>query len=801
MDYMFSNCKNLVYINFLNLVDNNINSMVNIFFGTPENMVVCINESNSRNMEYQINNIKGCSVVNCSEKWSENRKKVRADINACVEECNLGYKFFYKYKCYERCPEGTFSVNHNCIMNLTDKDECTIKSYFLGKCVLALNTNELKQKFIESTVREIMNSEIYELLQQATIDKKIHTIIEKNETYQIYSLSNKRRVIGTNHIDLEECGKILKEKHNLKEEEDLVVFKIEYKYTNYKIPIIEYQIFNENGKKKLNLNYCKNIKIPYYINAEINDYIEYKYNPMHEYYNDRCSPFETEHTTDILLYDRKNEFNQNNMSLCEKDCIFKGYINNVINCECEVKLKFNSFINVNSDKYNLIYRFDIDNKNSHNFWTIKCFLDFHSKYSLLLNVISMFMISVLFIFIIAIIVFRIKEYRLYYIIIKHLAKKSIKIKKVPALVVEDKEKNYKKVEEKEIELNNVNISNINNLSENDNESEEDCEKNKEPKNKEIKYMGLINGNQNNNNKENSNIIIKLNLPDISDKNLIININKKVIGRNKKINNVSQSMSMTSSKIDLKKDNIHDNNPYSIDKLEVVEKKTKLSDEELNDLDFEDAKKEDKRTLFQSYLSLIKARHILFIFVKRKNDLKSNMIKFCYLLFMLPLCLTINTMFVDYSTIHNIYINNGAFDFTYNITYIIYATIIIYVLSLCIHYFITIHKENIQTKNYKLVNYTTEINKIMHKIIKKIFLFFSICILLLIISGLYLACFTAIFPKIKVHLFIRAVISFIFSLIIPIMLYFISACIRICSLRASDESMEYLYKMSKMFQLL
>ena len=46
-----------------------------------------------------------------------------------------------------------------------------------------------------------------------------------------------------------------------------------------------------------------------------------------------------------------------------------------------------------------------------------------------------------------------------------------------------------------------------------------------------------------------------------------------------------------------------------------------------------------------------------------------MIKFCYLLFMLPLHLSINTMFVDSSTIHNIYINNGAFDFKYNFAYI------------------------------------------------------------------------------------------------------------------------------------
>ena len=800
MDYMFSNCENLAYVNFLNLVDNNINSMVNIFSGTPENMVICINESNSQNLDYQINKIKGCSVVNCSDNWSSSRKKVIAGANICVEECNLGYKYFYQHKCYERCPEGTFSVNHTCIVNLTDNDECTIKGYFLGKCVLKLNTNELKQKFIESTVRGITNSELYELLQQATIDKKIHTIIEKNETYQIYSLSNKRRVNGTSHIDLDKCGKILKERHYLKEGEDLVVFKIEYKYTNYKIPIIEYQIFNENGKKKLNLNYCKNIKIPYYITLEINNYLEYQYNPMHEYYNDRCSLFETNHTTDILLYDRKNEFNQNNMSLCENGCIFKGYINNVINCECEVKLKFNSFLNVNSDKYNLIYRFEIDKKNSHNFWTIKCFLDFHAKYSLLLNINFIFMFSVLFVFIIALIVLMVKEYRIYYIAIRHLAKKMIMMKKVPILVVEDKEKNIKKIEEKEYELNKVNISNINNLSENENEEELNG-KNKEQDTKEIKYTEL-NGNQNNDNNIQGNTnLIKTIFPNDNDKNQIMNINCKIKRRmNKKINDVAQNNSMISSNMNSKKSIIHENKSNSFDELVVYEKKKHLPDEELNDLDYEIAKIEDKRTFLQYYFSLIKTRHILFIFVKRKNDLKSNMIKFCYLLFMLPLHLSINTMFVDSSTIHNIYINNGAFDFKYNFAYIFYATIIIYILNHIIYYFITIHTENIQIKK-NLLNVSTQINKIIHKIIGKIFFFFSICILLIIMSGLYLACFTAIFPKIKFHLFIRAAISLMFTLIFPLLLHLITAAIRIWSLKKSDEIMESFYKFSKVFQLL
>jgi len=82
--------------------------MHNIFLGTPENMVICINESNKKMMD-KIKNTKRCSVVDCSKNWTESRRKVKAKDNLCVEDCNVGYKYLYDFKCYERCPSDTYS--------------------------------------------------------------------------------------------------------------------------------------------------------------------------------------------------------------------------------------------------------------------------------------------------------------------------------------------------------------------------------------------------------------------------------------------------------------------------------------------------------------------------------------------------------------------------------------------------------------------------------------------------------------------------------------------------------------------
>ena len=69
---------------------------------------------------------------------------------------------------------------------------------------------------------------------------------------KVVRLSDK--IAYVNHdIDDAITAKILKERHNLGKDEDLIMFKIEYKYPGLKIPIIEYQIFNKNGMRKLNL--------------------------------------------------------------------------------------------------------------------------------------------------------------------------------------------------------------------------------------------------------------------------------------------------------------------------------------------------------------------------------------------------------------------------------------------------------------------------------------------------------------------------------------------------------------------
>ena len=809
MDNMFSHSDNLVYINFDNLIDDNIKRMNNIFNGTPENMVICINETNAKKMYRQIMTTKGCSVVNCSENWIESRKEVKASDNKCVEYCSVGYKYFFNHKCFESCPEGTFSVDYVCKKNLTDDVECNIKYFFLGKCTLPLNSQEAKQKFIESITKGIMNYELFELLLSAKDEKKVHTIKNKNEIYQIYGISNKKRVPGTTYINLDECGNILKEKHNLNKNEELMVFKVEYNYPEFKIPIIEYQIFTENGLKKLNLNHCKDIKVPYYIPKVINNFREHIYNPENKYYSDKCFPFEIDGPADILLYDRKNEFNQNNMSLCESLCIYEGYINDNIKCECDIKLKFNSFLSTNSDKYNLIYRFEVKKTNSVNFWIIKCFFDHYFKASLLFNEINFFILGVLGIIIIGAIIFRVIEFKQFNKKIRILIQTAMLIKAENGELNEEDEISDKE----EVEINGKKNEIIKNDNDNDNDDEnkdeiinyqnQPSDKN-QGTNKEIKEIYLKDYDEESSNKKLKDDILKVKGNQIifnsDDKNSIINVEKP------KINFVSRNENLRNS-ITIDKKSVLDkfNNGVNESRNElIINDKIKKeflekTDGELNNLDYDDAIKEDKRSFFQYYFSLLKTKHILLLPFRGSKYFNSRVMNICYLLFLIIFYLTINTMFVDHNTIHKIYISKGEFSFSDYKSKIILVTFLLYALQVLFSYLITIEGIVLRIKKSDNKKFFQRVNKVMNIITLKFFMTYSIIIIFLLFSWLYIGCFIAIFPKAKMHLIKIAIISFSISLIIPLVLYLLTSFIRKNSLKKLDR--EVLYKISQILQIL
>ena len=638
-----------------------------------------------------------------------------------------------------------------------------------------MDTNNDKQKIISQITKEILNLELYDLIIQVTMDKKMFIRKFENESYQIYSILDKKRIDGISFIDFDNCAEILRERHRLGKNEDLIVFKVEYKYPGIKIPIIEYQIFDKNGKKKLNIFYCKNVKILYYIPKEINNYEDYKYNPEHQYYKDKCLLIDFNFSSAILLYDRKQEYNNNNMSLCESLCTFKGYINNNIICECNVKQKFNSFLNDNSDKYNLLYRFDLGEKNEKNFWTIFCFLNLKIKFSLLFIEYCIFYIIIFVLIISGALLFRIKGQKLIHKKIKSFAKIILMIKAEKGEINKDDARNIYLEQENEEEIN---------------------ENNKGEKEKNILYY-----NKEFNKVKTNKILKKIK----GKKKYLIKFNKAQ--NTKKIstqglNDISQNASSINSKSLLAKGNSSKSLINKVTQKKAIKNESFITpDYDLDNLTFKEAKLYDKRTFCQYYMSLIRTKHIIFFIFKPKYEFHTKIIRYCFLLFLFPFYLAINTCYVDKITIHNIYISKGSFNLLFNIRNIIYATLILYVLQKILYYFISIENEILEIKNAEGKNFIEIINEKIGIITMKCILFFAISLILLLLCGFYLSCFTAIFTTTKIHLIIRTIISLSFSLIIPLVLYLLPTSIRFYSFKRKSKHSEDFYLISQFLRIL
>ena len=206
-------------------------------------------------------------------------------------------------------------------------------------------------------------------------------------------------------IILGDCEKKLKESYNISINNSLIIYKMDVKKENMRIPRIEYEVYYPvNGSKLeiLDLNKCNNIKIDLSIPIEI-DNID-KYNSSSEYYNNIC--YKSLSNVDMILKDRQTDSVNNDMNACEEECDFKSYNKNNKQalCSCDVKNNTKSFIDININKSKLLQNFK-DNKNIGNFKIMKCYKIIFSKDGIKKNIGFYIIIPIIIFHFICIIIF------------------------------------------------------------------------------------------------------------------------------------------------------------------------------------------------------------------------------------------------------------------------------------------------------------------------------------------------------------------------------------------------------------
>ena len=176
-----------------------------------------------------------------------------------------------------------------------------------------------------------------------------------------------------------------------------------------KIPKIEYEIFylsyDNKNYTKLKLDLCKGTKIEISIPVKINESLD-KYNPKSGYYNDICYKTTSKTGTDISLKDRRNEFIENNMALCEENCEFIDYNYNIekVKCSCEIKTNISPNYDFRFNKKEFLKSFT-DIKNIANIDIIKCYKIVLNINNLIHNFGFCIMVSIIILFLMTILLF------------------------------------------------------------------------------------------------------------------------------------------------------------------------------------------------------------------------------------------------------------------------------------------------------------------------------------------------------------------------------------------------------------
>ena len=226
------------------------------------------------------------------------------------------------------------------------------------------------------------------------------------------------------------------------------------------------------------------------------------------------------------------------------------------------------------------------------------------------------------------------------------------------------------------------------------------------------------------------------------------------------------------------------------------------DDELNIIPYNLALQHDTRTFCQYYISLLRMKHTLLSSFYYNKDYNSKIIKIDLFFVGFSIFYTVNALFYNDNTIHDIYETNGSYSIEYRITKKIYSSIISMALNTLIKYFalsndrIIKFKQNRNKKNViergAVLNYTLRIKFILYFIFSFIFLLFF---------WYYLSMFGAVYINTQYHLLIDTLESFGYSLLYPFELCLIPGLFRIPALSDSKKKREYLYKFSKILQMI
>ena len=736
-------------------------------------------------------------------------------INKIIEKCHIscntcneGPKNNNNNNCASCKANFTLNINNNCIYNNNyyfDKIIDNIKFLLPNQLCPEDLPNEIietkecveyctNEEFINRLckINKITDNNIHIITEQLKsiineiTDSDYDVIIDGNNIiYEITTTTANNDHQNISLIDFGQCEKILKKHYKI---DYLLVFKMDVKLSDSEPTYIEYEVYSPINKTKLDLSLCEKTQIDIYVPINLDNNTKDLYNSMNKngidilnkndsFYKEICTSFTSDDGSDMTLNDRQATYYNENVYLCENNCIYVSYnsLNGKVNCKCQVKKEINEIKKI---KYDKDLKSILDLKTISNIELIKCFKLTFSKEGLNNNYGCIILLIMISIFISLIIIYNINQKKY--------------ISKILRLAL--KVNNYGNPIKKK-------TLNIHNSSKQVKDSVDNT-KNKQ-QSQSIRELIDDNISQNTNKLNANNNNITLQIKNYKNINIIKNTN--IILGSKHHSNIYPKLNIKKKKKKKKKGEEDDISlyPIKVKKEKTINLKSSIyTDLELNSLLYEEAISIDKRTYCQYYWSLTKTKHIILSIFTPYIDYNLITIKIGLFIFSFCLYFAVNALFFTDKTMHKIYEDKGIFNFLYQLPQILYSTLISIFINTIIKRLALSDKFVIQLK--KIKNKKEALHKsceLYKNLMIRFNLFFFISFVLLVFFWYYISTFCAVYKNTQIILICNTLICFFLTLIYPFAINLLPGVFRIPALKSKEKDKKTLYNIGNIIALI
>ena len=619
-------------------------------------------------------------------------------------------------------------------------------------------------------------------------------------------------------IDLAECGEALKETNSMDDESSLNILKFEKKSNLTIEKNIQYEIFEINSNEKLNLSICKDKPVDIYVPLELSSDTKIKYEDLKsqgydlfdknsKFYTDICTPYKSPDGTDVSLAVRNSEFYNSKETSCQENCEYGNYLSDSSFLKCVCSVVEDDIDLEKPEKFTgltfLLSFYEVI-KNS-NYEVLKCHGLTFKLINFIINIgsiVTMALFLLYLIFVIMYIITGIKKLRIE--ISKIMDEKNFdKSNKIHMdnnmennIELKEKNRNIQRKEKSLLLANDANNIKINNRSKFKSKTKKII--NKKRINNKLNRRSVFQAIQNG-------VIIKNNLNNYPPKKFQ---NKIILSR------IQNDIIINKSSKDSKESNFqkllyekekpglfsNKNNDIAIIPNESINKKEennyKYTNIELNELDYLEAIKYDKRTFCQIYWSILNREHLILFTFFSWGDYNLTSVKFARFFFFICTDMAMNIFFFTDDSMHKIYKNYGKWNFVQNIPQIIYSLLVsqgiqvlICFLTLTDKYFYQIKRSKFEKSN------SIEIFKILKCIKIKLCIFYVITFVLFIFYWYAVTSFCAVYKNTQIIFIKDSLSSFLGGILYPFPLYLFPTLLRIISLKSEKKNLSCLYKLS------